>query len=692
MRAFGGNSFAYQMTLVVLLASSMALGTLTAAFLVLDGISSRALLQNRLSTLADVVGQNSTAALNFDDPPAAVEVLEALRAEPPVVAACLYEASGNLFAQYQRQQGAQNCPAEYAQILPIDRQYSRVIRPVLRHGERVGTLLLSSDLQDLEERWRHLLLVAGFLVLLALAVGGVSGLFLQRKISRPIFDLAQAMHEVTVDQNFTARVSPSGTDEIVHLGTGFNTMLSELERRDAAKRSAEGKLQVQALNDALTGLPNRRLLADRLSQVLAVARRESRIVALLYIDLDGFKLVNDSLGHSVGDALLVKVATRLQSRVRQSDVLARLGGDEFTVVLGSIHAQEEAALVAKALLEVLATPFLIGDHQLMIVASIGISIFPQNAKDAADLMQQADSAMYAAKREGKNRAMYFTPELGSLVRERMNLENQLRGAIARGEIHVHYQPEFDVLSNRLVRFEALARWFHPTLGTIPPGKFIPVAEESGLIVTLGAYIMERACTEAVKWQATAPYPIQVAVNVSSIQFKRDHFVEEVTSILTHTGLRPNLLQLELTESIMLSGVHRAADTMKRLRSLGISLAIDDFGTGYSCLSYLPVLPFDALKIDRSFVRELDRKPESAAMVHSLVALAHNIGMRVIVEGVEKAEQLELIRKFGGNEIQGYLVGHPTPDPASQLISLLQNQASASEAAELAPHAAKEVRA
>jgi diguanylate cyclase (GGDEF)-like protein len=406
---------------------------------------------------------------------------------------------------------------------------------------------------------------------------------------------------------------------------------------------------------------------------LALAGREGRMVALLYIDLDGFKLVNDSLGHGIGDLLLVQVAERLRIRVRQSDTLARLGGDEFTVILTGIHAKEEAVLVARSLLDVLATPFALEDHQLTVGASIGISIFPENARDAADLMQQADSAMYAAKRDGKNRAMYFTPELGSSVRERLNLENQLRGAIARGEIHVHYQPEFDVSSHRLVRFEALARWTHPTLGVIPPDRFIPVAEESGLIVSLGAYIMERACAEAVKWQAIAPYPLQVAVNVSSIQFKRDHFVEEVTSVLNYTGLRPDLLQLELTESIMLSGVHRAAETMKRLRALGVSLAIDDFGTGYSCLSYLPALPFDALKIDRSFVKELDLKPENGAMIHSLVALAHNIGMRVIVEGVEKPEQLDLIRKFGGNEIQGYLLGRPIADPAAQLSALFRNQ-------------------
>ena len=375
MRFVGRNSLAYRMELTVLLASGMALGTLTASLLVSDNISSRALLQNRLSTLADVVGQNSTAALNFEDPPAAVEVLEALRAEPPVVSACLYDVSGKLFAQYQRQRGHGDCPPVLAQIHGTNRDYPSVNRPVMRHAELVGTLLLTSDLQDLDKGRRHLLLIAGFLAMLALIVGGVSGRFLQRKISRPIFELAQAMDAVTVGQNFAVRVSQAGTDEIVQLGKGFNAMLSELERRDAAKRNAEAKLQFQAFNDVLTGLPNRRLFSDRLSQVLATAQRESHILALLYIDLDGFKLVNDSLGHSIGDALLVQVATRLRTRVRQSDTLARLGGDEFTVVLGNLHKKEEASMVAKDLLDALAEPFLIEGHQLTIGASIGISIF-----------------------------------------------------------------------------------------------------------------------------------------------------------------------------------------------------------------------------------------------------------------------------------------------------------------------------
>ena len=381
MRIFGSNSFAYKITLVALLATGMAVGTVTASFLALDNISSRSLLQSRLSTLADVVGQNSTAALAFNDPTAAVEILEALRAEPPVVSACLYDLSGQLFAQYKRQTGGQSCPESRAQIPMANAKYSSVIRPVRRHGELVGMLFLSSDLQDVEKRWRRLLLVAGVLALLALGVGGIAGSILQRRISKPVYALAQAMREVTAQQDFAARVTVTGRDEIAALGNGFNAMLSELERRDTLKKNAEAKLQYQALNDELTGLPNRRLLSDRLSQILAMARREARIVGLLYIDLDGFKLVNDSLGHSVGDLLLGQVAARLQSRVRGADTLARLGGDEFTVVLGGLRKKEDAGLVAKTLLGALAEPFFIDNHEITIAASIGISVFPDNARD-----------------------------------------------------------------------------------------------------------------------------------------------------------------------------------------------------------------------------------------------------------------------------------------------------------------------
>jgi diguanylate cyclase (GGDEF)-like protein len=498
--------------------------------------------------------------------------------------------------------------------------------------------------------------------------------------AKAIEDLSNAMREVSIRQKFNTKVSVRGSEEVAQLVVGFNGMLSELQRSEQANREAEANLQQQALTDKLTGLPNRRHLSEHLSQSLAAAKRHNTTMALLYIDLDGFKLVNDSLGHTAGDILLVQVAERLCSRIRKSDILARFGGDEFTVVLNCIKRKDDAHTVAESLLEALARPFYIEGQEITIGASIGISTFPDHANDEMDLLQQADSAMYAAKRTGKNHAVFFTQDLGNSVRERMTLENQLRRALEDASIAVHYQPEFDLVSGRLVRFEALARWTHPTLGTIPPSKFIPVAEESGLIVPLGNYIMERACAEAVGWQSFAGHPIQVAVNVSSVQFARDSFVDEVTETLRRTGLKPNLLQIELTESAMLVGFERAAESMQRLRSIGVSFAIDDFGTGYSCLSYLPELGFDALKIDRSFVKDLIERPETKAIVRSLVTLAQDLGMRVIAEGIETPEQLKLIKDMGGNEAQGYLLGRPTPDPVAQLKVCLAKIRSGRQAA------------
>jgi EAL domain-containing protein (putative c-di-GMP-specific phosphodiesterase class I) len=297
---------------------------------------------------------------------------------------------------------------------------------------------------------------------------------------------------------------------------------------------------------------------------------------------------------------------------------------------------------------------------------MGISTYPEDAKNAEELIQHADTAMYVAKSTGKNRYMRFNPEFGDLVRERLELENQLRGAIRRGEFSIHYQPEFDLSTRRLLRFEALARWHHPTLGSIPPGKFIPIAEETGLIVDIGTWVMEQACKQAVGWQAESETPVQVAVNVSNVQFFRDDFVETVSKALQKSGLAPHLLQLELTESVFIPGIDTFSEKMAALRALGISMAVDDFGTGYSSLSYLPRLPFDCLKIDRSFLAQISQSRDSLAFMQSVVNMAHELKRKVIAEGVETSEQLNLMQQTGCDEVQGFLLGRPTPNPRKYL--------------------------
>ena len=484
---------------------------------------------------------------------------------------------------------------------------------------------------------------------------------------------AVSNQEVTLRRNDGAMVhllmniTPVHTEEgMLYETTAIDVTL--LRQNQEELRKAKDAAVFESLNDPLTGLPNRKLLMETLTSLLVEAQQEGAMVALLYIDLDGFKLVNDSLGHAVGDALMVQLAARMKSWIHEGDTLARIGGDEFMVVMSRLHTREQAVVLGETLLQAISNTFEVKGHILSIGASIGISVFPWDATGAEELIQQADSAMYVGKREGRNRVMTFTPEIGSEVHERLTLENLLRGAVARGEISLHYQPEFTLSDHRLTRFEALARWTHPTLGQIPPDKFIAIAEESGTIGALGAYLMEQACTEALKWQKLTSSPIQVAVNASSVQFRRKGFVEEVKAILDRTGLKPELLQIEITESAMLGGVQQTAETLYRLREMGISMAIDDFGTGYSNLSYLPSLAFDTLKIDRSFVSHLNTQPETESMIRTLIVLAHNFGMQVIVEGVEMQEQLDLIKALGANEVQGYLTGRPTANPMQYMLS------------------------
>lgn len=504
--------------------------------------------------------------------------------------------------------------------------------------------------------------------------------------SQAIRDLSFAMQTVSNEERFDSEVSVQGSEDIAQLVVGFNVMIGELRQRELAKQEAEAKLQQMALIDELTGLPNRRLLFDRLTQSLARARRDCHLVALLYIDLDGFKLVNDNLGHAVGDILLREVAARLRTRSRESDTVARIGGDEFTVILDHIHDNDDAIRAAEGLLDALKPEFEIEGHSVQIGASIGISLFPDHGDEAGYLLQQADCAMYAAKKNGKNRMVLFGDNLGHAARERITLESELRRALERGEISIHYQPEFDLETDLIVRFEALARWTHPTLGSIPPLNFIPIAEESGLIGPLGAYIMEHACRDAINWQKPGTPPIQVAVNVSSVQFARDSFFEEVEEILRRTGIDPGLLQIELTESATVDGVDRVSQLIERFRKIGVTVALDGFGTGYSCLSYLPRLGFNSIKIDRSFMNDLMAHPETKGFAESIVTMAHNLHMRVIVEGIESYDQLDLIRSLGANESQGYLQGRPSPDPMAQIRKNLSDKDRSAEARTVTPPA------
>ena len=427
----------------------------------------------------------------------------------------------------------------------------------------------------------------------------------------------------------------------------------------AIKQSQE-KLDFLAHHDALTGLPNRLLLHDRLEHAVARARREKTGLALLFLDLDGFKGVNDTLGHAVGDQLLVAVAERLSRRLRASDTLARLGGDEFLVLIEDEPHAEDAVVLANALLELLSAPFAVGDHELFISASVGVSFYPDDGADSDALMRSADLAMYRAKANGRNNFQFYTPAMTEHAQERHALENALRGAVARGELHVHYQPQVEIDGRRLVGVEALARWQHPRLGAVSPARFIPVAEEIGIVTEIGDWVLRAACRQVADWRAQGLAVGSISVNISVQQLERDSLTETLRGVLAETGLAPADLELEVTESMIMEKNRRALEAMDALRGLGVRLSVDDFGTGYSSLGRLNRMPIDRLKIDASFVRDISQDSKDEAIARAIIGIGRDLGLEVIAEGVEREEQAAFLAREGCQIAQGYLFGHPLP--------------------------------
>ncbi len=421
------------------------------------------------------------------------------------------------------------------------------------------------------------------------------------------------------------------------------------------------QLSHQAQHDALTGLPNRVLFQDRLGQALAQAERKQQQVAVLYMDLDRFKHINDTLGHSSGDALLRQAAGRLEACVRKSDTLARLGGDEFVVVVSELKEAQDAMRVATKLIEALRVPFYVDGHELFVSISLGISIYPDDGLTGETLMANADAAMYRAKDKGRDNFQWFTLEMTALAKERMRLESQLRHAMALGQLSLHYQPQCSP-TGEIQGFEALMRWEHPRLGMVSPARFIPLAEESGLIVPMGEWALREACARVAAWREAGHSSMRVSVNVSAVQFKRTDWVDTVRRALHDTGLAPEALELEITESLLLQSVTETSANLFELRKLGVGVSIDDFGTGYSSLSYLHKLPVTTLKIDQSFVRgigvDTTHGEEEAPIIRTIIALAHNFGMSVVAEGVETEVQRELLIRLGCNSLQGFLLYRP----------------------------------
>jgi diguanylate cyclase (GGDEF)-like protein len=595
-----------------LLAAAAMLATASLVLILFQLLSLQASFQRDLHIQTDMLAPAATQAMRQDNRLAAQQLLAALAAAPHVQQALLYSPYGAPFARYAR---SSSDAAPTAPRNGMQTDYWHGSAAILKPLPGGGALYLRASLAPL---YASLAQFAAFTLLVCLCAFGLTFLMVRRT-------------------------------------------------RTAAQQ-AESHLHYLAHVDPVTQLPNRHEFNDALAYALARADRQDSSVGLLLLDLDNFKVVNDTLGHHCGDQLLKLVSERLVAILRGTDIICRIGGDEFVVIVEPADDASEMASVARKILAVLATPFDLEGHQLYVSASIGVSLYPFDAQDVATLTRNADTAMYHAKHQGKNRYAVFQAEMELRAQRRLRMEANLRRALQNEELYLHYQPQIDLRSGRIVGVEALIRWNCREMGQLSPSEFIPVAEESGIIVDLGRWVLQSACRQAALWCKAGLLDSleHVAVNLSACQARDPGLMDDIRAILHETQLPHGLLELEITEGVLMDNVHANVELMRRLQETGIHLSIDDFGTGYSSMSYLKRLPIDQLKIDRSFVHDLPGEGE--AIVTAIIAMAHSLHLKVVAEGVETLQQVEFLRTAGCDNVQGYFFARPMT--AAQLTALL----------------------
>lgn len=573
------------------------------------------------------------------------------------------------------------------------------VRTILLTGILTLELILFTVFALVFKPQMHVTLLAG--ALFFLLCGWVTAVFLARRICRPIDDLVASVRAIS-NGDYDRPIKIHSYEEMAYLGaetalmqerlkeqfdilanTNEQLMISNqrLESEIAEREKKEAQIRYLAFYDSMTHLPNREFLKIQLEHKLTEAKRAQQMIAILFLDLDHFKRINDTLGHKTGDELLCAVARRLTKSVNEAGdiaannsdfsnkkliaansdhTVARLGGDEFVVVLDDLQTEFDAIAAAQNISRLLARPFELGEWQVFVTSSIGISRYPADGEDAETLLKHADLAMYHAKELGRHQYQLYTSSMDADIQERLALETSLRDSLKQKRFMVFFQPKADARTGQIVGAEALLRWVHPEKGVISPGKFIPIAEETGLIIALGEWVLRTACEQCKAWQASGLAPLRVSVNMSVAQFRQKDLLQTVTAALADSGLSPEYLELELTESLLMENLDSTIALLNELKSIGLQLSIDDFGTGYSSLNYLKQLPIDTLKIDRSFVHDIETSPDDANIVTATIALGHKLRLKVIAEGVEKRSQLKLLREHECDEIQGYLLSRPLP--------------------------------
>lgn len=671
------KSFCGQQRLAIMLACTIVLIISQSSSLLYDFTSFQRESRARLGAMAEIIASNVSSALVFDDFAAIEKSLDSMKGDPSIIQLFVINDQGRVVSYYERGSNSP-MPDDVEQRLKklghgfVNTFFElspKASRSIIYNDKKLGTILLELDSSIFLNK-----LMVSFGIGTAILLISMLGSYLLAKrlgqiVTDPILSLAATMDEISRTKDYRLRAEVSCVAELIHLASGFNEMLDEIARRDQALLERQESLHQLANYDTLTGLPNRAMFRDRLAQALRLSERSAGRLAVLFIDLDDFKLINDTHGHRVGDLLLNEVSRRLELETRGDETLARLGGDEFIIFLQNIKSAGNAMQVARKHLRNLLGPYLLEDNQLFISASIGIALYPEHGETAEILVKSADTAMYQAKEKGKNQIEFFTQALYSRVSERLSLQGDLRRALKNGEFVLHYQPRINLLTGKWSGVEALVRWQHPQHGLISPLTFIPLAEETGLIMQLGEWVLRNACRQLHRWHCEGINLARISVNVSPIQFRRQNIVELVKSAIREASLCTQALELEITESALMDNMEQAVSILRQLQNMGVNISIDDFGTGYSSLSHLRTLPVNVLKIDRSFLLNAHELKEDAQILSAIITMAHSLNLDVVAEGVECEEHEALLRAQGCREAQGFLYARPIP--ADELAHMLR---------------------
>jgi len=646
--------------------------------------------QKEAATLSAMLAQSVNSALLSNDAEAAQGALDGLRTVRDVLRAEIYDKSGHLFASYARENNTFNAPlsfdpSQYEKAAHFGSLALDNVSPVLSVSpgkEQIGTITIRLNLVD---AYTHLAYQIGILLLVGLfSFTLIAALLtkLQKSITLPLLSLTEAMHKVSKDGDFSARATLVSQDEIGELASVFNQMLDELSKRENSlhqelkeRRRIEERLSEIAHFDSVSNLPNRYSFNSQIDRALINYKYDLEKFALMFLDLDNFKYVNDTFGHHAGDLLLARVAERLRGSLRQEDYIARLGGDEFAIIMYDFIGISQISSVSGKILAALQQPFFLEGHEAFIGASIGITICPDNGEDRETLQRQADSAMYQAKNLGKNTFQFYQADLSLAHKNRINIEAQLRRSLEHDEIVVYYEPIVEIPTERIVGFEALARWIKQDGTIVRPDDFIPLAEETGLIIDIGNHVINSSAVQTAAWVNRFGQTF-ISVNFSSRQFKQNDLANDVLKTLKNAGLQPCYFEMEITESILMNNSSDSMNLLGLLIDQGMGVAIDDFGTGYSSLSYLTSFPISKIKIDRSFVAKLPNDKNALAVVTAIIGLAKSLNLKVVAEGIETVEQFTCLAKLGCQYGQGYLFGKPLPAvEATKLLEMRSSQSA-----------------